>query len=105
MIGEVCSRCGGSRIIPIASTSILNDVTRGRRATTNARPRRGSGDNVIMRKLCSITIRFSGYYGPIPKSRVINFIAENQNVSVREASYIGVVGLSGVRGSELVRTR
>lgn len=100
-MGHVCSRCHGSRPVALASRRILRTIKRGGRRSVPGR----SGDKVIIGKLCSITIRFDGYYDPIPKSRVIKFIAHKHNISVRHASYIGVLRLSSVRHIHLVRTR
>lgn len=101
-MGHLLRRCRGRRGGRVASRGVLRGVSR-----TGGREMRvtGSGDKVMIGKVGSVTMHFSGYYGPMPKSRVINFIAEKHKVSVREASYVGVVGLSSIRESHLVATR
>lgn len=95
---RTCSGRGGGGL---ASRRILRTTSRARRGLRVT----GDGDKVIMGKVRSITIHFSGYYGPVPNSRVMNFIAEKHKVAVRHASYIGILGVSRASEAQLVRTR
>lgn len=52
----------------------------------------GTSTNIMVRNTSSILIGFSGYYGPLPNSSVVNCVAENCNISVRGERYAGIPG-------------